>query len=251
MKILVISPHPDDEVLGVGGTMHRFATEGHQITVAIVTRGWSPLFPTEQVAQVRAEAEAANASLGVQAVRFMDLPVTKLHALPRHELNAAFDRLMIEEEPDWVFLPFPGDRHEDHRQVFDASLVALRPAADRPPADRVLCYETVSETHWAAPFVEPAFEPQTWVDITASLDAKLAAMATYVSQMRPAPDARSLEAVQALATWRGSVVGMSAAEVFTIVRECWPATRSAGAVRTAGTTQTEAGAKGTPRASER
>jgi LmbE family N-acetylglucosaminyl deacetylase len=220
MKTLVISPHPDDEVLGLGGTIHRLAAEGHDITVAIVTKGWSPLFPEAQVTQVRAEAQAANAALGVRRVRFMDLPVTTLHALPEHELNAAFDRLVAEERPEWVFLPFPGDRHEDHRQTFDAALVALRPVAGRALAQRILCYETVSETHWSAAPVEPAFAPQVWVDISAHLDAKLAAMKLYASQVRPAPDARSLEAVTALANWRGSIVGWRAAEAFVLLREC-------------------------------
>ncbi len=221
MKVLVISPHPDDEVLGVGGTMHRLAREGHEVTVAIVTKGWAPLFPDEQVAQVRAEARAANAALGVKTVRFMDLPVTKLRTLPEHELNAAFDQLISDEQPEWVFLPFPGDRHEDHRQVFDAGMVALRPVADRSFVKRILCYETVSETHWVASHIEPAFEPQLWFDISADLDAKLDAMRTYASQIRPAPDARALEAITALATWRGSVVGQRAAEAFMLVRECW------------------------------
>lgn len=220
MKALVISPHPDDEVLGVGGTIHRLTRTGHDVTVAIVTRGWAPLYPDEQVAQVRAEAQAANATLGVKNVRFMDLPVTKLHALPEHELNAAFDRLILAEQPEWVFLPFPGDRHEDHRQVFDASMVALRPVADRAFVKRILCYETVSETHWAASHVEPTFHPQVWFDISSDLDAKLSAMRAYASQVRPAPDARSLDAVRALATWRGSIVGLPAAEVFVLVREC-------------------------------
>ena len=220
MKILVVSPHPDDEVLGVGGTMHRLARQGHEVTAAIVTKGWPPLFPEEQIAQVRAEAQKANESLGVKKVRFMDLPVTKLHALPEHELNAAFDRLIVEESPDWVFLPFPGDRHEDHRQVYDAAMVGLRPVAARPAVKKILCYETVSETHWAAGGIEPSFEPQVWIDVSEDLEAKLEAMRLYVSQVRPAPDARSLEAVSALAAWRGSVVGMPSAEVFMLAREC-------------------------------
>jgi N-acetylglucosamine malate deacetylase 1 len=219
MKILVIAPHPDDEVLGAGGTIARLAAEGHEVTVAIVTRGWAPLFPEAQVAQVRAEAQAANARLGVRQVRFMDLPVTRLHALPRHELNAAFDRLIEDERPAWVFLPHPGDRHVDHRHVFDASLVALRPVAERDFVERILCYETVSETHWAAPTIEPAFDPQVWIDIHGHLETKLDAMREYASQVRPAPHARSLEAVTALATWRGSVMGMHAAETFVLVRE--------------------------------
>lgn len=228
MKVLVVAPHPDDEVLGVGGTIHRLSGEGHDVTVAIATKGWSPLFAESQVSQVRSEALAANDRLGTGELRFLDLPVTRLHALPEHELNGALDALFSEETPDWVFLPFPGDRHEDHRQIFDACQVALRPTPDRRPIRRIVCYETVSETHWAAPGVEPAFSPQWFVDVSDHLDAKLEAMGRYASQLRPTPDARSLEAVSALAKWRGSVVGMGAAEAFVVVRECWSATSPTG-----------------------
>ncbi len=221
MRVLVIAPHPDDEVLGVGATMHRLAREGHEVTVAIATVGWAPLFPESQVTQVRAESHTAAEVLGTGPPRFLDLPVTRLHAIPEHELNATFDRLVVEVEPELVFLPFPGDRHEDHRQVFDACQVALRPVADRSYVKRVLCYETVSETHWSAAGLEPVFDPQLHVDVTADLEAKLEAMKKYASQIRPDPDARSLEAVSALAKWRGSVVGMGAAEAFVVVRECW------------------------------
>lgn len=221
MKVLVVAPHPDDEVLGVGGTIHRLCGEGHDVTVAIATKGWPPLFAESQVSRVRSEAEAANERLGTGELRFLDLPVTRLHALPEHELNGAFETLFSEEAPDWVFLPFPGDRHEDHRQVFDACQVALRPSPDNRPVRRIACYETVSETHWAAPGVEPVFSPQLFADVSDHLEAKLEAMAQYASQVRPAPDARSLDAVAALARWRGSVVGVAAAEAFMVVRERW------------------------------
>lgn len=220
MRLLVIAPHPDDEVLGIGATIHRMVKEGHDVTVAIVTKGWAPLFSDEQVEQVRAEAFAANEILGVQSLRFLDLPVTKLHAMPEHELNAVFQDLITETRPDWVFVPFPGDRHEDHRQVFDASQVSLRPMAGGAGVKRVLCYETVSETHWSVPTAEPTFQPQLFIDVTDHLAAKLSAMREYRSQVRPSPDARSIEAVEALANWRGSVAGMGAAEAFVVVRDC-------------------------------
>lgn len=219
MKVLVVSPHPDDEVLGAGGTIARLASEGNDVTVAIVTRGWEPLFAKSQVEQVRAEARAANEVLGVKHLRFMDLPVTKLNEIPKHELNKAFEQLVSEEEPELVFLPFSGDLQEDHRQVFDACMVALRPVASRKYVKQILCYETVSETHWSG----ASFEPQLWVDISNHLSAKLEAMRRYKSQLQQGPDARSLEAISSLAKWRGSIVGMAAAECFTVVRECWAA----------------------------
>lgn len=221
MKILVVSPHPDDEALGAGGAIARLASEGNNITVAIVTKGWEPLFSDSQVAQVRQEALAANDILGVKSLRFMDLPVTKLSLMPRHQLNEEFGNLMKQERPDLVFLPFCGDRHEDHKQVFDACMVALRPSGKCGNVKQILCYETVSETHWAASYIEPSFEPQLWVDISSHLSVKLEAMSKYKSQLRQEPDSRSVEAVSSLAKWRGSIVGMAAAECFVIVRECW------------------------------
>jgi LmbE family N-acetylglucosaminyl deacetylase len=221
MKVLVVSPHPDDEVLGVGGTIARLVSEANDVTVTIVTKGWEPLFPDSQVEQVRAEARAANEILGVKSLRFMDLPVTKLNEEPKHKLNKEFEKLMSEEKPEIVFLPFGGDLQEDHRQVFEASMVALRPAVSRKYVKRILCYETVSETHWSAAHVESCFEPQLWVDISNHLDTKLEAMRRYESQLQQEPDARSLEAISSLARWRGSMVGMHAAECFVTVRESW------------------------------
>jgi LmbE family N-acetylglucosaminyl deacetylase len=221
MKVLVVSPHPDDEVLGVGGTIARLTSEGNDVTIAMVTKGWEPLFADSQVEQVRAEARAASEVLGVKSLRFMDFPVTKLNEMHKHQLNKEFEQLVSEEEPELVFVPFRGDRQEDHRQVFDACMVALRPVASRKYVKRILCYETVSETHWSAAYVEPGFEPQLWVDISNQLSIKLEAMGKYKSQLRQQPDARSLEAVSSLAKWRGSVVGMLAAECFVMIRVCW------------------------------
>ncbi len=223
MKVLIVSPHPDDEVLGVGGTIARLVSEGNVVTVAIVTKGWEPLFADSQVEQVRAEARNANEILGVKSLRFMELPVTKLNEIHKHELNKKFEQLINEERPELVFVPFRGDRQEDHRQVFEACMVALRPVVSRKYVKRILCYETVSETHWSMAYIESCFEPQLWVDISNHLATKLEAMRSYRSQLRQGPDARSLEAISSLAKWRGSMVGMTAAECFVTVRECWTA----------------------------
>jgi LmbE family N-acetylglucosaminyl deacetylase len=221
MKVLVISPHPDDEVLGAGGTIARLAREGNEITVVIATKGWEPLFALSQVEQVRAEAVEASKVLGVKSLRFMDLPVTRLDSMPRHELNKVFDELIGQEKPELVFLPFYGDIHEDHRQIFEACMVALRPVSNRKYVKQILAYETVSETHWSAPYIENNFEPQLWVDISEQLPTKLEAMRQYKSQLQAEPDARSIEALSSLAKWRGSVVGIHAAECFSIVRQIW------------------------------
>ncbi len=221
-NILVVAPHPDDEVLGCGGTIARYVQAGRQVTVAIVTKG-TPLFPATQVRRVRGEARQASRELGCR-LRFLDLPVTTLHLIPEHRLNGVFDRLVRAVRPEVVFLPFRWDRHEDHRQVFDACMVALRPDGRRPGVTRVCCYETVSETHWSAPGGEPAFDPNWYVDITETLSSKLTALRAYASQLDEGVPARSVQAVEALARFRGSAVGVPAAEAFVIVRDLWTAT---------------------------
>lgn len=221
MKVLVVAPHPDDEVLGVGGTIAGLACKDNQLTVAIVTKGWEPLFPNSQVEQVRSEAEQANKILGVQSLRFMDLPVTRLNQIPKNELNGAFEKLIAEEKPEIVFLPFCGDLQQDHRQVFEACMVALRPGENTKSIMQILCYETVSETHRPSARIEAGFEPNLWVDISSRLPVKLEAMRKYKSQLQSEPAPRSLEAISSLAKWRGSTVGMHAAECFVTIRQFW------------------------------
>ncbi|NOX59364.1 MAG: PIG-L family deacetylase [Planctomycetes bacterium] len=219
MKILVVAPHPDDEVLGCGGVIRRFANEGHEVHVAIVTRGWEPLFPESQVVQVRAETKAAADILEVKGLHFLDLPVTKLAHLPEHELNGAMGKLFDDVQPVWVFLPYRSDLHEDHKQIFDAAQVALRPLPNRLNVERILCYETLSETHWHAPQAEPAFVPQIYIDISNTLANKVEAMRAYKSQLRDAPNARSIESIESLAKFRGMTVHRHAAEAFVLLRE--------------------------------
>jgi len=227
VNVLVVAPHPDDEVLGCGGTIHRLAAEGHCVTVAIVTRGWSPLFSDQQVEQVRAEARRANKDLlGVTDLQFLDLPVTGLKDLPAHKINAAFDRLIASVQPQWVLLPFAHDRHQDHRQTFEAASVALRPTTTDPTVTTIACYETPSETHWQLPGVEPTFQPNWFINITDHLEPKLEALSCYRSQLQQgsSPPARQPHAVRALSVWRGATVGYSAAEAFVIVRHLTPQT---------------------------
>lgn len=219
MKVLVISPHPDDEILGCGGTMHRLSSEGHEVNVAICTKGWPPLFEESQVRAVRDHARKANKIIGTTGLSFMDLPVTKLSMIPRHELNGMFAGLLDQAKPDWLFLAHRGDRHEDHRQIFDACMVAVRPAPEKHRISRILAYETISETHWTVPGVEPAFTPTLYVDISDHLQAKLEGFVQYENQVRPFPHPRSGEALEALARFRGSVVGMEAAEAYVVIRD--------------------------------
>ena len=217
-RALILAPHPDDEVLGVGGTIAKWAGTGEfEVHVAIMTVGGPPLFEQADVERVRTEAEQANEVLGVTAVHFAGLPAAELDSVPHHELNAAISSIVGAVSPSVVFVPFLGDVHLDHPHGFQSAMVALRPAPGAE-IESIYAYETVSETNWNAPFVTPAFVPNTYIDISGWLDIKLAAMSAYQSQLREFPDERSLQALRALAEHRGSTVGVPAAEAFVQIR---------------------------------
>ena len=217
-RALVLAPHPDDEVLGCGGTMARIVSEGGVVEVAIVTRGRPPRFDEAQADRVRAEAERAHRRLGVARTHFLDLPAAELDRMAQADLNHAIARVVETVRPDTLFVPFVGDLHIDHRLVFEAALVAARPRGEHYPR-RIFAYETVSETNWSAPTLAPAFQPNIFIDTGDHLEAKLTAFACFESQCRAPPDERSLETLRALATVRGSTVTRAAAEAFMLIRE--------------------------------
>lgn len=217
-RTLVIAPHPDDEILGVGGTMARLARAGSEVFIAIVTTGQPPDYTAEHVANVKAEAAVAHEMLGVRETIWLDQPAARLFETPHGVLNGALQEALRQIRPDTVILPFIGDIHIDHQLTFLSALVAARPTdAAYPPL--ILSYETLSETNWNAPYVTPSFQPNVYVDISDSLELKLAAMQAFKSQVREFPHERSCKALKALATLRGATVHCHAAEAFVLVRQ--------------------------------
>ena len=217
-RVLVVAPHPDDEVLGVGGTIAKLAAQGDEVAVAIVTKAGPPVFTPEVAETGRQEAAAAHEVLGVKDTRFLPFPAAGLDTVPHRDVNAGLLELFVDLRPEVVFLPFGGDLHRDHREVFEAGLVCSRPSAGHTPM-AVYAYETLSETNWNAPYLSPGFAPNVFVDISAQVEIKIEAMRCYASQLRPSPHERSLEALMALARLRGATIGAEAAEAFVLVRE--------------------------------
>lgn len=219
-RALVLAPHPDDEVLGCGGTMARLAEFGAEVHVGIVTRADGASFPPDTVAIGRREAAAAHDILQVRRTQYLDQPAAALDRVSQAELNRVICDLVDAVAPDTLFVPFLGDVHVDHQRIFQSAMVAVRPRSLRIPA-RVLAYETLSETNWYAPGLTPAFVPDTFVDIGKTIEAKLRAFACFASQVRPFPDERSIRAIEAQATLRGATVFREAAEAFVTVRQIW------------------------------
>lgn len=217
-KILVIAPHADDEILGVGGTMARNIAEGNQVFVLIVTHGEKPLFSDEIVSQIRKETIQAHKFLGITKTYFGELPAVMLEQIPRYQLNDKISKVIQEVEPDEVYIPHIGDMQKDHQLVNEAAMVAVRPKYAHK-ISAVYAYETLSETEWNIPNTSNAFIPTVYTDISNYIDIKKQALAYFESQVSAFPDPRSLEAVEALAKYRGSTVKVNAAEAFMLIRQ--------------------------------
>lgn len=219
-RVLVIAPHPDDEVLGCGGTIVKHAQGGDKVYLCIVTKAYPPEWSEDEIKERREEVLSANQILGIKKTYFLDFPTVRLDTVPQKELNDSIARVVGEVKPEVVYIPHRGDINKDHCLVFDAAMVALRPEPGTV-VRKVLSYETLSETEWAAPFSENIFIPNLFVDISKTLEIKLEAMSAYKTEVKEFPHPRSLQAISALAKRRGSTVGVRAAEAFMLIKEIW------------------------------
>lgn len=222
MTILVIAPHADDETLGMGGTIARFVREGKRVVVAVLTGPGDkphPLWPASTWDEIRAEAAEAMKILGVSDLVFDNLPAACLGETPDHVINKTVSDLIRKVDPEELYLPYLHDLHKDHAALSYAALVHSRAYLDGGKRIRLMAmYETPTETHLFPAALYPPFAPNMWVDISDSLDAKLAAWGCYRSQHQEGRTPRSPEAIQALAVTRGAEIGASAAEGFLVLR---------------------------------
>lgn len=222
-KALVIAPHADDETLGMGGTIARLAREGWTVTVAVMTGHGDtphPLWPPSAWTRVRGEAVKACELLGVAELLFEELPASGVDLHPTHDTNARVVALLARIEPEAVYIPFVHDLHRDHYEIAYAAQVAARPY--RAPYVKMLAmYETPTETHLRPGEAGMAFIPSEFVDVSDDLETKLAAWALYVSQQLDGHSPRTPEAIAALASIRGSYIGVRYAEAFQILFRRW------------------------------
>jgi LmbE family N-acetylglucosaminyl deacetylase len=217
-KTLVVAPHPDDEVLGVGGTLLRRKADGAKVAWLIVTAisvqsGWSE----EKVKQRADEIKRITELFGFDEVFTLNFPTTQLDRVPMSDLVAGISEVFRSFKPEEVYVPHPSDVHTDHRVVFDAAASCTK-WFRCPSVKRVLAYETLSETDFRLD-TDKGFRPNVFVDIEAFLDGKLRAMDIYASELGAFPFPRSHEAIRALAALRGAASGFKAAEAFELLRE--------------------------------
>ena len=217
MKVLVVAAHPDDEILGVGGTVRKHVLAGDEVHLLIACEGVSMRYEDEHHARVVTQAREAAALLGAADVLFGELPDQRLETLPRVEVYARIETVVNRLRPEILYTHFGGDVNHDHGILFQAVQVAARPYA-APFVREVLAFETPSSTEWGVPAVQGAFVPHVFVDISATLEDKIKAFCCYEREVRPSPHPRSPESLRARARTWGSVVGVEAAEPFMLVR---------------------------------
>ena len=224
-SVLVVAAHPDDEVLGCGGTIAKHAIAGDNVQILIVAEGAtsrhaerSRINASFELDCLAASADASKGILGAAGLEMLSLPDNRLDCVDRLELIKIIEERIQEHAPNIVYVHHAGDVNIDHRRLHEAVVTACRPIPNQP-VRRILSFEVSSSTEWQAPGSAPFFCPNWFVDISAQWPRKREALVAYSSEMRPWPHARSLEAIEHLARWRGAQIGVEAAEAFCLLRQ--------------------------------
>lgn len=218
-RILIIAPHMDDEVLGCGGLITRYSSKDNIWVAFVANRVYGHVFSAEKNRIEKMHAMKAKKALRYHEAIFLGLDDERLDSCVQ-EVIIPLEKLVNKIKPNIVYVPFRGDNNQDHRTVFDAARVALRPSAV-PFVNIVRMYEVPSSTEQSPPLLENAFLPNFYVDISEVLGKKITAMKCYSSEQRQYPHPRSLEAIRILSQKRGVEAGLKHAEAFMTIREIW------------------------------
>jgi LmbE family N-acetylglucosaminyl deacetylase len=216
---LVVAAHPDDEILGCGGTVARHVAEGDSVKLLIMTDGVSSRLITKQLDKINRTKALKSAAkiLGVQNSVQFNLPDNQMDTVPLLEIVKTIEPIIQKERPDIVYTHHAGDLNVDHRKTLAAVLTACRPQPSLS-VRQIYGFEILSSTDWSAPQTNQ-FSPNLFVDISNYLKTKLKALKAYKKEMKPAPHSRSYQHVEILARHRGNSIGFYAAEAFMIIRD--------------------------------
>lgn len=224
MNILVVAAHPDDEVLGCGGTIARLAIENNHVYIAILGEGLTSRFPQREqvdiklVQALRGTAQSVADCLGAKKLFTYDLPDNRFDTVPLLDIVKLIEDLIKRTQPQIIYTHNGSDLNIDHTLVFRATLTATRPLPDCV-VKTVYSYEVPSSTEWAMGKDSSSFQPNVFMNIEGTLELKLKAMALYEGELRAFPHPRSAEAIRVIANRWGSVSGCRSAEAFTLIRD--------------------------------
>ncbi len=224
MNVLAVIAHPDDELLGCGGTLRKLANEGHNIFTCVLSANVDARSNRPELARLREVAAASARMVGVEDSLLYDFKNIEFNTVPHLEMVKAVERAIEKYAPEIVFSHHPGDLNVDHRIAWEATMAAAmlpqRLTRNLPTTliKRIYLFEIPSSTSWAqTPF--PAFQPNAYFDITATIEDKMRALRSFEGALKPPPHACSEEKILALAQTRGAVVNVAYAEAFCLVRD--------------------------------
>ena len=216
--ILVVAAHPDDEALGCGGTIARHVHEGDSVAVLFMTNGVSARVGDQSLEELKRKESAISAlgKLGVEDVNFGTFPDNKMDSVPLIDVTQFIEKYILEYVPNIIYTHFSDDLNIDHRLTHQAVMTACRPQS-WSSVKEIYCFEVLSSTEWNSS-TQNKFNPTKFIDITDFYSLKMDALSDYEQEMRAFPHSRSFEAVDALATIRGAIVGLKRAEAFQVER---------------------------------
>ena len=222
-KVLVIAAHPDDEVLGVGGTVAKLSAEGVECHLLIVTDGSSSQYRDSDHLHEIIEAKIKETKgcadlLGFKSIHYGELPDMKLDKTPHIVINQVIERVINEVQPDTVFTHFWGDVNRDHQEVYNSTLVAVRPVMGQVVRE-LYCYRVPSSTEWTPNKGDTMFMPNVFVNIEKYAEQKYMAFACYSTELREYPHPRSVQYLRETDKAVGLRVGLLAAEEFVLLRK--------------------------------
>ena len=221
-KILVIAAHPDDEVMGLGGTIARFSDEGVECHLLIVTDGSSAQYRASDHLQDIIDAkkeETKNCAnvLGFKSIHYGELPDMRLDKTLHIQINQVIEKVIDEVRPDTVFTHFWGDVNRDHQEVYKSTLVVVRPVKGQVVKE-LYCYKVPSSTEWTPNKADTMFMPNYFVNIEKYAEQKYKAFSCYSTELREYPHPRSVQHLREIDTAAGLRVGLLAAEEFVMLR---------------------------------
>ena len=217
-KIIVITAHPDDETLGVGGTILKHKQNGDQVYWLIVTNIFENQgFSKEKIKERQDEVQKVAQMFSFEKTFMLDYPTMSLSSSSIIEMVPKISKIFTEVEPEIIYTLNRSDAHSDHRVIFDAVFSCTK-SFRYPYIKQVLMYECISETEFAPALPEKVFIPNYFIDITDFIEGKLEIMSVFKSELGSHPFPRSLDNIKALAMYRGASVGVNFAEAFQLLK---------------------------------
>lgn len=223
MTILIIAAHPDDEILGCGGTVARMAKDGQDAHAVILGEGIASRYEKrteameKEIRKLHNMSQEATKIIGIMKTIWHNLPDNRFDSVPLLDIVKTIENEIDTIEPDIIFTHHGGDLNIDHVLTYRAVLTAARPIGKKAVKD-IYCFQIPSSTEWAFQSFDPSWKPNTFFDISDTLEVKLRALQAYEGEMREFPHPRSLKNVSDMASVWGATTGTKAAEAFELVR---------------------------------